>query len=73
VSISKKLLNDFQDILFSLGISCGVTLLRKSQRIFLFGKYRQQQEAYHLRISKIGAYSIKQWNNSDLKLSKITY
>ena len=74
VSISKKLLIDIQDILFSIGINCGITKLRnKKNNCKIRGKIVNQQEAFHLRIAKIGLTKMCEWDKDDIKLKRLTY
>jgi len=75
VSISKKLLKDFQDILFSIGIISSLTKLRNA-KIHTFnykGKIytSKTKETYHLRIH--GKYAYKFLNKSylDYKLKNL--
>jgi len=52
VSISQKLLEDFQDILFSLGYISSMGLLRKAgETIFPDGKIYKTKETYHLNLN----------------------
>ena len=50
ISVSKKLLNDFQDIIYSLEVASSVTLLRRKKKAIITNKVVNQQETYHLRI-----------------------
>lgn len=73
VSISLKLLNDMQDILFSLGIVGGVTRMKDYKGTSIVGhKIVTPQSKYHLRVSKIYTKIVKEWYPNDLKLSRCT-
>lgn len=50
VSISKKLLNDFQDILFSMEIASSNSILRDKGKAFIGKNEISQQKTYHLRV-----------------------
>jgi hypothetical protein len=51
VSVSNKLLNDFQDILLSLGIISSVKILRQEKQSTIHGRSIRQKETYELNIS----------------------
>jgi hypothetical protein len=71
VSISLKLLNDMQDILFSLGIVSGVSRMKHyNQKTIVNSKNVQTKDKYHLRIDRTHTKIMKTWNPDDLKLSK---
>lgn len=74
VSVSLKLLSDFQDILYSLGIISGVTKM-KSKAGSVIGKrvVKTVKDKYHLRIGGKSKYIVKSWNPNELKLKRITY
>ena len=61
VSINYNLLESIQDILFSLNIVSGLTVLRKAGKHFILKKESNCQETYHLRVS----------HNDSIKLAKI--
>lgn len=70
VSISRKLVNDFQDLFASLEIASSVTILRGERKGCIIGKEIHQKKAYHLRV--FGNYVKKFISMSyiDYKLSK---
>ena len=74
VSISKKLLLDMQDILFSIGIISSLTLLRKEKIIenkFTKGKTTKQNDTYQLRVHGQQLNNFKRIvGRSDYKLDK---
>ena len=70
VSVSKKLLCDFQDIFFSLGIISNVTKLRNNKVHTLSGRECNVLEAYHLRVGNTYLKKIISWNPNDIKLKK---
>ncbi len=51
VSVSLELLEDFQDILFSLGIVSGLSKMRDSKKTIIRNREVEQKEAFHLRLS----------------------
>ena len=50
VSISLKLLEDFQDVLFSLGVTSSLNLLRNEKKTLIQGRMCNQQKAYSLNV-----------------------
>lgn len=72
VSMSLKLLNDMQDILFSLGIMCNLTKMKHydTTKIVNSNVYHTYDK-YHLRISGRWKFIIRDWNPDDLKLRKL--
>ena len=76
VSISKKLLCDIQDILFSLGIVSSLKVLRgeKTHTFIHSGKITTcfTQITYQLSIGQSFCQKMKQWSPEHLKLSKVT-
>ena len=72
VSASKKLICDFQDILFSLGIISNVTKLRDKKISVISGRECNVLEAYHLRVGNTYLKNMIDWNPDDLKLKKAT-
>lgn len=76
VSISKKLLCDMQDILFSLGIVSCIKLLRGEKTHKFRNKdhvcYCKTQKTYDLIISKRYCQIMKSWYPEHIKLSKIS-
>ena len=69
VSISKVLLNDIQDWLFSLNIVSSVKLLRKSKAKTIAGKECVCQDTYLLNIGTEGLNTIKSWNIDSMKIN----
>ena len=68
VSISLKLLCDMQDILFSLGITCGVSKMKKYDVKNIAGnKVTALKDKYHLRVSTADTAKICTWDAEDLK------
>jgi hypothetical protein len=51
VSVSLRLLEDIQDVLFSLNIISGLSLLRDTKKSIIKNRIVQQKDTYHLRIS----------------------
>ena len=71
VSVSLKLLNDMQDILFSLGIVSGVSHMKHyNQKSIKGNTIKQTKEKYHLRVDRTHTQIMKAWNPDDLKLSR---
>lgn len=68
VSISKRLLNDIQDILFSLHIINSVHLLRKKSVHYIVDRYSSCKDTYTLRIGKLGTSKIYDWNLDSMKV-----
>ena len=73
-SISKKLINDLQDILLSLGIVCSVKVGKKERNtIFPNGKVSHCKESYELRLNKTSSkafYNLienKKYESNDIK------
>ena len=74
VSINLELLEDFQDIAFSLGLISNLNKLRnESTQTFKGGRTYKTKECYHLRFGHISTLKFKNIinNEEDLKLSKI--
>lgn len=71
VSVSLKLLNDMQDVLFSLGIISGVSKMNTYETKKIGSKtVNKTLDKYHLRIAKVGTVAIKSWNPNDIKLQR---
>ena len=51
VSVSQELLEDIQDILFSIGIISNMNKLRNSKQGIILGRDVEQLDTYHLRLS----------------------
>ena len=75
VSINKYLLEDFQDILFSLGIISSVTILRKEGLHKFKDKFCKTKETYRLRISHNDSIKLKTLINDSKchKLNRFNY
>ena len=76
VSVSKKLLCDIQDILFSLGVVSSIKILRR-EKIHTFchdGKIYEcnTRETYQLSFAKISCQKVKEWSHNNIKLSKVS-
>ena len=69
VSISKTLLCDIQDWLFSLGIVSSVKVLRLESVCTIEGRECQCKKAYQLNIGTEGLNAIKNWNIYGMKVS----
>ena len=68
MSISKRLLNDIQDILFSLQIINSVHLLRKKETHYIVDRYSLCKDTYTLHIGKLGTSKIYDWNFDSMKI-----
>lgn len=51
VSVSERLLCDFQEMLLSLGVLSSISLLRSARETVICGKSSCQKETFHLRIA----------------------
>lgn len=73
VSINLKLLEDIQDILFSLGYISGLSRLRHAQKYSIAGKKESNiAECYHLRLSNTESVTMaSNFLDKGMKLSKI--
>lgn len=69
VSISKTLLCDIQDWLFSLGIVSSVKVLRLENAYTIEGRECQCKKAYQLNIGTEGLNTIKNWNIYGMKIN----
>ena len=69
VSISKTLLCDIQDWLFSLGIISSVKVLRLESPSTIEGRECQCKKAYQLNIGTEGLNTIKGWNIYGVKIN----
>lgn len=72
VSISKKLLCDIQDILFSLGIISSIKLLRPAGEHIIAGKAHFCKDTYSLIIALIGTKAMQDWGIPSMKISNCT-
>ena len=68
VSVSKKLLKDFQDIFFSIGCVTNLSLLRSIGEMALMGRLYKTLPTYHLRGGAKVLNEMKSWVRSDHKL-----
>ena len=72
VSINLQLLEDVQDILFSLGIISNISKLRNSGEHSICGKQSKTKECYQLRMAQHDSMLFKSFfTNEDHKLAKI--
>lgn len=72
VSINIKLLQDVQDILFSLGLISNISKLRNRTQHKICGKLSNVQAAYQLRMAYHDTVKFKELiNRSDRKLDKV--
>ena len=69
VSISKTLLCDIQDWLFSLGIVSSVKVLRLESVHTINNKEHQCKKTYQLNIGTKGLNTIKNWNIKGMKIN----
>lgn len=73
VSVSKKLLCDIQDILFSMGVRSGVTKMRGRKVHTINNHVSKTKPTYHLRCYLLDTEKIVNWDRTDLKCSRYTY
>lgn len=73
VSISKRLLCDIQDWLFSLNIVSSVKILRPRGAHVINNKMCPTQETYQLHISGEGLNTIKDWGLWGMKINKYSH
>lgn len=73
VSVSLQLLEDVQDIAFSLGMITNISLMRKAKEMVIKGRIVQAKDCYHLRFSHTETLKLVRYFNDVeiLKLSKI--
>ena len=72
VSINIKLLQDIQDILFSLGLISNISRLRDRTKHYICGKLSNVQAAYQLRMAYHDTVLFKELvNHPDRKLDKV--
>lgn len=72
VSVSKTILNDIQDWLFSLNIISSVKVLREAGIHEIDGRVCPTERTYQLNIGTSGVNSIKNWNILSYKIDKYT-
>ena len=75
VSINLRLLEDFQDILFSIGIISSIKKLRNAQIHYIRGKYVHSKITYSLAITHSNTLTLVELLNdyTDTKISKIDF
>lgn len=72
VSVSKRLLCDIQDWLFSLNIVSSVKKLRKANKNTICGRLCNTKDTYQLNIGTEGLNSIKSWGIDSMKVGNYT-
>lgn len=72
VSVSKRLLCDIQDWLFSLNIVSSVKELRKANKNTICGRLCNTKDTYQLNIGTEGLNSIKSWGIDSMKVGNYT-
>lgn len=73
VSVSKKLLCDIQDILFSMGVRSSLTKMRGREVHTINNHVSKTKPTYHLRCYLLDTEKIVNWDRTDLKCSRYTY
>ena len=68
VSVSKVLLNDIQDLLFSLKIVSSIKLLSKEGSVFIMWRECHTSNKYELLIGLEGVSKIKSWTYNSMKV-----
>ena len=71
VSINLELLESIQDMLFSLNIISGISLLRDIKTTKIQGKLVNQKKAYHLRLNNFDTIQLYKLVSDNEKLQKI--
>ncbi len=75
VSVSLRLLEDAQDILFSLGIVSGLSKMRDNMESYIDGRKVNQKDTYHLRLSHHSTLDFVKFSNDteDIKIKNANF